>query len=109
MNEEGQVTLTKFRDNLTSIIKHPLITKGHTKVILVAPPPLCMKFQSRIYKDEKVKRIRVAERTRKYIREVRDCAAANDLSLCDTEALLLEEAKSHEHGLSSLYEDGEHL
>jgi hypothetical protein len=68
-----------------------------------------MEFQSKTYEGGKVRRIRTAKETKKYISAVRNFAKANDLPLCDTEALLMEEAKSHMGGLSSLYEDGEYL
>ena len=109
MDEQGQVSLTEFHDNLTSIINHPLVTKCHTKVILVTPPPLSMKSQKKVYKNGRIKCIRKAKRTRRYISVVRDCAAENDLLLCDVEKLLLEERNSHKSGLRSLSEDGQRL
>ncbi len=105
-HEDGQVPLDEFRDNLATIIKHPLITKGQTKVVLVTPPPLAMRFQNKTYGNGRSKRIRAAKRTQRYIAAVRDVAGANDLALCDSEALLLQEAKVHAGGLPALYEDG---
>jgi lysophospholipase L1-like esterase len=100
------VPLDEFRENLASIIKHPLIVKGQTKVVLVTPPPLAMRFQNKTYGNGRSKRIRAAKRTQRYIAAVRDFADANNLALCDSEALLLQEAKVHAGGLPALYEDG---
>jgi hypothetical protein len=106
-SEEGQVSLVAFRDNLGSIINHPLIVGGQTKVVLVTPPPLAMPFQRKTYGNGRSKRIRAAKRTQRYIAAVREFAAANDLVLCDSETLLRQAAKSQPGGLPALYEDGE--
>jgi hypothetical protein len=65
-----------------------------------------MRFQSKTYRNGRSKRIRAAKRTQRYIAAVRDFAVANNLALCDSEALLLQEAKTHPGGLPALYEDG---
>jgi hypothetical protein len=105
--KNGQVGVTEFTSNLISIIDHPLVVKGSTEVILISPPPLAMEFQNKMCENGHTKRIRTAKRTQRYIKAVKDCANSKGLSLCDTEALLLEEAKNHDGGLASLYEDGE--
>ena len=78
-------------------------------MLLITPTPLGMDHQNKPYENGKVKRIRVAERTRAYNSVVRDHANANGLLLCDAEKLLEEEAKLHKDGLASLTEDGKRL